>query len=638
MTRSTIARRASVRPVCTLLAALVFGSMVAGCNKPTTSVLLQLFLAENVDEPEQLLVRTYHSGGEAFTAQTLTPEPLTSQRGIGSMLVYPPAPDVKSVRIYVRGSRGGNPVAHGVIRFNFQANMQGERTLTLERDSGGDRDGDEIPDSIDNCPDARNPDQNDDDRDGAGNVCEGSNPGSAANGNACSADNQCGSGACVGGICCDSKCENACSSCHLPDKVGTCSRKPMDAGSETCGDAPRPDAGPPPPAGSNGAKCDNGKECASGFCSDGVCCAEACEGLCQSCNTANNAGVCKPRPAGEADRMNRCSAEPESTCGRDGKCDGAGACRKHAKGTVCQTGGCASPAQEKPSSVCDGAGACQEQTAKLCAPFLCGPAACRTTCDSSDQCATGSNCTDGKCVGNGACGPAPCPTGDLSNGLVLHFSFDDKPGSIEAADRSGNNHTGTLKDGNPQTAWSTGRVGGALTFTGNATGSHVMVPSSSTINQISTGLSIATWVWRDFFQEYKHSLVARRAANTGGSLYELVLENNKLRIRINSANGYKGDVGSTADIPATKWVHVAVTYDVATGGLVLYVDGVVSQRGSYMLQVGPDQSPIIVGGAERVNTVFERFQGKLDELVIYRRALTAAEVQGLAAGAIPPQR
>ncbi|HEY0714299.1 MAG TPA: LamG domain-containing protein [Polyangia bacterium] len=613
------------------------GVLVAGCSKPATSVTLQLYLADNVEEPEQLLVRTYHNGGEAFAARTLTPEPLASERGNGSIIVHPPAADVKSVRLYVRGTKAGAAIAHGVIRFNFQTNAQAERSLTLVRDNGGDRDGDEIPDPIDNCPEVRNDDQADDDRDGTGNACEGGPRG--GNGSACNADDQCSSGFCTGGTCCNNRCDARCSSCNLPDKAGTCTRKPSDAG-ESCGEQPPPpDAGPPPMAGSNGAKCTNGKDCGSGFCSDGVCCAEACEGLCQSCNTPGNAGTCKPRPAGEPDRLNRCTAEPESSCGRDGKCDGAGACRKHPKGTICQTGGCASPAQEKPSSTCDGAGVCQEQAAKLCAPFLCGPNACRTACDNNEQCTMGSVCTGGKCVGNGPCGPAPCPTGDLNNGLVLNHAFEDRPGSIEAADRSGNNNLGVLKDANPQTVWTPmGRVGGALSFTGTASGSHLVVPSSPSINLISSGFSIAVWVWRDFAWDVKHSLVARRAASTGGSHYEFVIEKNKLTVRINSANGYKGEVTSTAEIPPTKWVHAAVTYDVATGSVVVYVDGVVSQRGSYMLQVGPDDSPVTIGGAERGTIVYERFQGKLDELVMYRRALTPAEVQGLAAGAQPPQK
>jgi hypothetical protein len=41
----------------------------------------------------------------------------------------------------------------------------------------GDRDGDGVPDTVDNCPDAFNPDQRDSDGDGIGDVCDTSGSG-----------------------------------------------------------------------------------------------------------------------------------------------------------------------------------------------------------------------------------------------------------------------------------------------------------------------------------------------------------------------------------------------------------------------------------------------------------------------------
>ena len=53
-----------------------------------------------------------------------------------------------------------------------------------------------------------------------------------------------------------------------------------------------------------------------------------------------------------------CVAESPATCGLDGKCDGAGACRRHIPGTPCGGGACMDAAVVG-SRACDGAGSCK---------------------------------------------------------------------------------------------------------------------------------------------------------------------------------------------------------------------------------------------------------------------------------------
>jgi hypothetical protein len=60
--------------------------------------------------------------------------------------------------------------------------------------------------------------------------------------------------------------------------------------------------------------------CASGACSDGVCCNEACDGLCEACTMVLSGaadGTCDPIDAGE---------DPDDECGMGKACDGAGMC------------------------------------------------------------------------------------------------------------------------------------------------------------------------------------------------------------------------------------------------------------------------------------------------------------------------
>ena len=60
-----------------------------------------------------------------------------------------------------------------------------------------------------------------------------------------------------------------------------------------------------------GQTCSSFTECASGNCTDGVCCNTACTGTCQQCNLAAKRGTCSPVPNG--DRGSGRRASPTST-------------------------------------------------------------------------------------------------------------------------------------------------------------------------------------------------------------------------------------------------------------------------------------------------------------------------------------
>src|SRR4051794_32782938 len=47
-----------------------------------------------------------------------------------------------------------------------------------------------------------------------------------SNGQLCATDDQCQSGACVRGLCCDGRCGQSCFSCALPGSLGACTAVP----------------------------------------------------------------------------------------------------------------------------------------------------------------------------------------------------------------------------------------------------------------------------------------------------------------------------------------------------------------------------------------------------------------------------
>ena len=141
------------------------------------------------------------------------------------------------------------------------------------------------------------------------------------------------------------------------------------------------------PVETNGTMCTVSGDCASGYCVDGVCCDTACNGTCQTCNATNSVGTCKFSDPGTNPR-NECTASAASSCGTDGTCDGAGACRKWVAGTQCLAASC-SNAQLQAASTCDGAGTCNAGATTSCGAYQCAGAVCGTTCSNDSFCNNG---------------------------------------------------------------------------------------------------------------------------------------------------------------------------------------------------------------------------------------------------------
>ncbi len=155
-----------------------------------------------------------------------------------------------------------------------------------------------------------------------------------------------------------------------------------------------------------GEPCTGGAQCTSGHCVEGVCCDGGCTGLCRSCLAAKKGGgldgVCGEVAVGQ-DPDSECTDQGTSTCGNDGTCNGAGACRKYAAGTECKPPTCAAGKQTT-AGVCNGSGSCNNGTSTNCTPYVCGATACLATCTKAADCSSGT-CLNGACggkLGNGA--------------------------------------------------------------------------------------------------------------------------------------------------------------------------------------------------------------------------------------------
>jgi hypothetical protein len=218
---------------------------------------------------------------------------------------------------------------------------------------------------------------------------------------------------------------------------------PTDAGGEVL--ATLTDAAPPlptiPKVGGSFQSCSKDSDCASGFCTDHVCCNSRCDQPCHSCALLQTAGTCTLEPAG-VDFRNDCGAT--GTCTRT--CDGAGQCIGAGAGTMCARNVCTGENTGTGPAYCSGAApsACSnaEVTPFDCSPYACAPAfgACLTTCGTTADCAQGFDCDSSShtCVAaaasgkGGGCAMGASRTGDsravLGVGLALGLLFARRGG------------------------------------------------------------------------------------------------------------------------------------------------------------------------------------------------------------------
>lgn len=179
-----------------------------------------------------------------------------------------------------------------------------------------------------------------------------------------------------------------------------------------------------------------------------------------------------------------------------------------------------------------------------------------------------------------------------------------------------------------------GVVGRAFSFAPdnypNGTYTGVQIPDQPDF-ALTESLTIEAWV-RPRGNGYY--IMFRGDHRPGLDPYALSMQaNHELRFQICGDGGNSDTTYINANIPYGVWTHVAAVLDGANGNMLLYTNGVLAaQAGTHVRPIGallPDQSPGL--GIGNVNDGGNNFPfiGDLDEVGLYNRALSVAEVNAL---------
>ncbi len=215
-------------------------------------------------------------------------------------------------------------------------------------------------------------------------------------------------------------------------------------------------------------------------------------------------------------------------------------------------------------------------------------------------------------------GNTTADTANLDKGLVLYMPFDEGSGSV-AYDSSGNNNHGSLING---PAWVAGKKGNALSFDGS--NDYVSIPASSIFNFDTKQFAMSFWIKTTSKTQYMN--VFSYIDDSGTDPYYLIwFDNLAGLIGMAVSNNEANVIESLTDLATDSYHHIAITRN-ANNVVSIYVDGALDNTNIYggFIRSGT-ASQFRIG--KQMDPYPRNFNGIIDEVRIYNRALSAEEIK-----------
>lgn len=210
-----------------------------------------------------------------------------------------------------------------------------------------------------------------------------------------------------------------------------------------------------------------------------------------------------------------------------------------------------------------------------------------------------------------------------STGLAGYWKFDEGS-AANAADSSGNANNGVLTNMNSSADWVAGKLGSALNFDGED--DYISISGSPSLN-ITNAITVAMWI---------KPAVSSLNFHSGWNFF--IYHRNPLKYEIGYSDvdgphfkpyndaGIGFDFSAVVPLSAGIWYHVAM---VRTNTILsIYINGMLSaSRNDFTGNLRSTSDELRIGGDGGSGG----FQGVIDDVRIYSRALTPQEI-GLLSG------
>lgn len=226
---------------------------------------------------------------------------------------------------------------------------------------------------------------------------------------------------------------------------------------------------------------------------------------------------------------------------------------------------------------------------------------------------------------------ASAPEGPSLEGLVAHYALEG-----DATDSSGNGLDGAeeiIGDGNAA-VYVAGVVGMAIDL---SPGSNGTIEGSigpyvncgySPLFDFTDGMTVGAWVNIRSLPEVWRAIVTK-----GDSAWRLATNNTSSGFQFafgGAGRGYPG-ANTATQVEFDEWHYVCGTYDKSVGGCI-YLDGLLDGTSADLDGIDVNTNDVWIGGnnGDTGWRPYRLFDGMIDEVMIFDRALSADEVAALA--------
>lgn len=209
--------------------------------------------------------------------------------------------------------------------------------------------------------------------------------------------------------------------------------------------------------------------------------------------------------------------------------------------------------------------------------------------------------------------------------LVCYFPFSrdaDHPAQLQDHAEHGEGITGTISGAR----WVSGRWLGKAALLFDRDGDEVAIHIPGQYD----AFTVATWVKIDRLDFELNAVLDSDSWERGDVHWQISRRGN---IRCSCYDPTQASAGTGEAVPVGEWVHLAAVYDRQTSRMVSYVNG----QATTTLTLVPDA--LISPGGCRLGNWLRRpdwphapnrgFRGRMDEFILWRRALTPDEISDL---------